>query len=71
MQTIKQHEIDAQVESAMQTKARYGITQTAAINKLWINSRRFVLSFNFKQGAQVGDVYTNEDGTRCEVLALV
>ena len=71
MKTVQQHEIDAEIETAMQTKMRYGITQTAAINKLWINSRRFVLGFNFKQGVKVGDVWSNEDGTRCEVIALV
>lgn len=71
MQTVQKHEIDAEIETAMQTKMRYGYTQTAAINKLWVNSRRFVLSFNFKQGVKVGDVYSNEDGTRCEVVALV
>ena len=55
----------------MQTKMRCGYTQTAAIHKLWVNSRRFVLGFNFKQGVKVGDVYQNEDGSRCEVVALV
>ena len=70
MQVVQQHEIDAQIETAMQTKKRYGYTQTAAINKLWVNSRRFVLGFNFKQGVKVGEVYYNEDGTRCEVVAL-
>ena len=71
MQTVQQHEIDAQIETAMQTKARCGYTQTAAIHKLWVNSRRFVLGFSFKEGVKVGDIYKNEDGTRCEVLALV
>lgn len=71
MQTVQQHEIDAQIESAMQTKMRCGYTQTAVIHKLWVNSRRFVLGFNFKQGVKVGDVYSNEDGSRCEVVALV
>ena len=71
MQTVQKHEMDAQIETAMQTKMRCGYTQTAAINKLWVNSRRFVLGFNFKQGVKVGDVYQNEDGSRCEVVALV
>jgi len=71
MQVVQQHEIDAEIETAMQTKMRCGYTQTAAVHKLWVNSRRFVLSFNFKQGVKVGDVYTNEDGSRCEVVALV
>lgn len=71
MQTVQQHEIDAQIETAMQTKMRCGYTQTAAIHKLWVNSRRFVLGFNFKQCVKVGDVYYNEDGSRCEVVALV
>ena len=33
MQTVQQHEIDAQIETAMQTKKRYGYTQTAAPEK--------------------------------------
>ncbi len=68
---VQQHEIDAQVQTALQTKMRCGHTQTAAVHKLWVNSRRFVLGFNFKQGVRVGESYTNEDGSRCEVIALV
>lgn len=68
---VQQHEIDAQVQTAMETKMRCGYTETANVNKLWVNNRRFVLGFNFKRGVNVGDVYTNEDGTWCEVLALV
>ena len=49
MQTVQKHEMDAQIETAMQTKMRCGYTQTAAIHKLWVNSRRFVLGFNFKK----------------------
>ena len=71
MQTVQHHDVDAQIETAMQTKVRFGYTETAAIHKLWINSRRFVLGFNFKHGVKVGDVYANEDGSRCEVVALV
>ena len=71
MQTTSQHEIDTIIELAMQTKLRCNYTQTVAINKLWVNSRRFVLGFNFKQNVKVGDVYLNEDGSRCEVIALV
>jgi hypothetical protein len=70
MQTVQQHEIDAQIETAMQVKMRCGYAQAAVIHKLLLNSRRFVLGFNFKQGVNVGDVYTNEDGTRCEVVAI-
>lgn len=68
---VQQHEIDAQVQTALETKMRCGYTQPAAVHKLWVNSRRCVLGFNFKQGVKVGDVYTNEDGSRCEVVALV
>jgi hypothetical protein len=68
---VQQHEIDAQVQTALETKMRCGYTQTAAVHKLWVNSRRFVLGFNFKQCVKVGDVYANEDGSRCEVVALV
>ena len=68
---VQQHEIDAQVQTALETKMRCGYTQTAAVHKLWVNSRRFTLGFNFKQGVKVGDVYANEDGSRCEVVALV
>ncbi|MEY2690221.1 MAG: hypothetical protein RL375_4421 [Pseudomonadota bacterium] len=68
---VQQHEIDAQVQTALETKMRFGYTQTASVHKLWVNSRRFVLGFNFKQGVQVGDVYRNDDGSRCEVVALV
>ena len=68
---VQQHEIDAQVQADMEANMRGGYTQTAFVHKLWINSRRFTLGFNFKQGVKVGDVYTNEDGSRCEVLAAV
>ena len=68
---LQQHEIDAQVQTAMEVKMRNGFAQKAAVHKRWINKRSFALGFNFKQGLKVGDVYTNEDGSRCEVLALV
>jgi len=68
---VQQHAIDAEIQNAMETKMRNGYTQTAAVCKLWVNSRRFTLGFNFRQGLKVGDVYKNEDGSRCEVVALV
>lgn len=68
---LEQHEIDAQIQTAMETKMRHGTLQTAAVVKTAINSRRFVLGFNFKKGLNVGDIYFNEDGSRVEVLALV
>jgi len=70
MQTVQQHEIDAQIETAVQAKMRAGITTPAAIGKLWYNSRRFGLGFNFTKGAQVGQIIKNEDKTRFEVIAL-
>ena len=70
MQTVQQHEIDAQVQTAMETKMRFGYTKTAVVHKLWVNGRRFVLGFNFREGAKVGDVFRNDDGSKCEVVAL-
>lgn len=67
---IQQHAIDAQMQSALEAKMRNGYTDKAAIIKTWVNSRKFTLGFNFKQGVNEGDIYINDDGTKCEVLAV-
>ncbi|MFA6198924.1 MAG: hypothetical protein WC679_00790 [Bacteroidales bacterium] len=71
MNTIQQHEIDAQIETALQTKMRFGYTDTISVHKNFYPSGKVGLGFNFKQGVNVGDIYLNDDGTKCEVLALV
>jgi hypothetical protein len=64
-------EIEACIIQAIQTKAKHGYTQPAAINRLWTSKRKSIIGFNFRVGAVVGQIYTNEDGTREEVLAVI
>lgn len=71
MNQPKQYEIDAVIEDAMQTKLRNGYSVNVAVNKLWLSPCKYRLGFNFKHGAKVGDVYYNDDGTKCEVIAIV
>lgn len=67
-----QHEIDAQVQTAMEIKMRHGYTIPAAVCRTWLaDGRRFTLGFHFRRDATVGDVYVNDDGSRSEVLAVV
>lgn len=67
----KQHEVDAQIESALQTKARTGCTKPAAVYVTKHNARRVSLGWNLRQGLEVGKTYTHDDGTPFEVLAVV
>lgn len=68
---IQQHEIDAQVESAMQTKARIGCTVPAVVYVTKHSARRVSLGWNLRQGLEIGRTYAHEDGTPFEVLAIV
>ena len=68
--TIQQHEIDAQIQTAMETILRNGYTDTANVHILRYRGRSS-LGFNFRHGVAVGDVYTNDAGSTCEVVALV
>ena len=66
----KQHEIDAQIEQAMQAKARANIKGQAVIFKLWTSKRKFSLGFNFRKNCEIGKKYENEDGSVIEVIAF-
>lgn len=67
----QQHEIDAMVETALQTKLRNGYTQTAVVGLLNVGKKCASLGFNFSEGRTIGDVVRNDDGSIYEVLALV
>lgn len=67
---IQRHEVGAQIQAAMEAILRNGYTDTANVNILRYRGRSS-LGFNFRQGVAVGDVYTNDDGSTCEVVALV
>ena len=68
---IRKHEIDAQIESAMQAKARHGYTVPAVIVKSWVNPNSPFLGFFFAHGYKVGDVGRHADKTHFQVLAVV
>jgi len=65
------HEVQAQIESAMQTKARTGCHKPAVVYETRISRRRVSLGWNYREGLEVGKVYTHEDGTPFTVLAIV
>lgn len=68
---VKQHELDAMIETATQTKLRHGYINTALVGILSIGKGKGTLGFNFGALRAVGDIVHNEDGTTFEVLALV
>jgi len=66
MNTLKQTKI-----AAADVKSRHDYTMPAAVYKLWVNPRRFIWGFNFRQNVRPGDMVSNGDGTRCEIVAIV
>ncbi len=71
MNAPMQQQVNAVVEEAYQTKLRCGCSDTAAVYKYLNTGRRCRIGFNFRQNVRVGDVFSNEDGSVCEVVALV
>lgn len=71
MVQIQQHEIDAQIESALQAKARAGCAVPAAVFVTKHSARRVSLGWNLRQGLEVGKTYIHDDGTPFTVLAVV
>ncbi len=67
---IQQHEIDSQIQTAMEVKMRSDITTPAVIKKTKVG-RRFTLGFHFEAGLIVGQKGKHADGTEFEVLAVV
>jgi hypothetical protein len=65
-----QHEIDAMIQTAIETKMRNAYTQPAVIC-LTVIGKKFSLGFNFCKGCNIGDTVKNEDGSFFEVMALV
>ncbi len=59
------------IAAAKLTRARIHCQTPAAVHKLWYSKRRFTWGFNFRQAAQPGVTYTNSDGSRAEVTAIV
>lgn len=59
------------VVSADEIKKRHGYDMPAVVNRRWHSPHEFSLGFNFRTGAKVGDVFTNPDGSREEVLAII
>lgn len=71
MLQIQQHEIAAQIESALQTKARVGCAKPAAVYVTKHSRSRVSLGWNLRQGLEVGKTYAHDDGTPFTVLAVV
>ncbi len=67
----QQHEIDAQVEVALQTIMRHGYSGTAVVGLLLTSEKNGSLGFHFEEGRSIGDIISNEDGSTFEVLATV
>lgn len=67
----QQHEIDAQVEVALQTIMRHGYSETAVVGFLLTSEKNGSMGFHFEEGRSIGDIISNEDGSTFEVLALV
>lgn len=68
---LHQHEIDEEIQRATETIMRFGYEKKACVHRTWYSPNRFSLGFNFKQGVNIGDKYKNDDGSICEVLAIV
>lgn len=72
--TTIEEQIQEAVTEAKRVKLKCGYddTVTANIHKLfYTHNNKFGIFFNYRKDAKVGDVHTNYDGTREEVLALV
>jgi len=67
----EQHEIDAQIETAMHTRAKYGHAKPSVLVCKLVTNFGCSLGFIFKDGNKVGDILTNEDGSFHEVLAVL
>lgn len=68
---IQQHEIDAEVETAAQTKARNGYVTQAVVVKRWGNNVKVHLGFFFENGHKVGETGQDDYGCNFEVLAVI
>ena len=68
---IHQHEIDAQIQTAMETKMRNGYTTPACICRITHINGTESLGFIFHNVARVGHVLGNSGGSEMTVLALV
>lgn len=66
----EQHEIDAQIEMALQTRLRNGYTDPAVVQQRFVGES-FSLGFNFQRDVKVGDIVHESDGSLFVVLALV
>ena len=66
-----EHEIAEQIAEAERVKAEHGYASTAEVHRTWLDSRRYCVGFNFRQGGFIGEAYLNGDGDKVEVLALV
>lgn len=70
--TIHQHEIDAQVETAIQTKLRHNYDMACVVCKKWLSgSNKVWLGFHFESGLNVGDVGQHCAGSFFEVLEVI
>lgn len=69
---IQRHEIDAQIETAMQTKLRHGYaTQAVVVTQVTVGRGWTSLGFFFEDGHTVGEVGHYGDGSQYQVLAVV
>lgn len=70
MKTVQQADIDTQIETALQIKARHGYSTPAVVKKTKVG-RSFTIGFHFEAGMLVGQKGKNSDGSEFEVLAIV
>jgi hypothetical protein len=63
-------EVEQQAAQARAAMARHGYTSPAAVTRTWLSARRYYMGFNFRPSV-VGESYTNDDGSRSDVLAIV
>lgn len=68
---IQSHEIEAEIERAMQTKLRNGCTTQAVVVKSWFDEQSPWLGFFFEDGRAVGEFGNREDGSHYQVLAVI
>lgn len=64
-------EIEAQIETVVQTRMRHGYSAPAAVMQTFVSNESFSLGFNFQQEVKVGDIVVNGDGSWSVVLAVV
>jgi hypothetical protein len=68
----QQLEVERQIQEAKRVKQQYGEkAPTAIITKRWYSPKKYTIGFNFREGMNVGDTFSEDYGYKVEVLAVV